>query len=65
MRHEHGRQIKITRQEVSRIVGCSREMVGRVLKELQERGVLWAHGKTMVLFDEEHRGVNALIKKVG
>lgn len=65
MRHEHGRQIKITRQEISRIVGCSREMVGRVLKELQSQGVLWAHGKTMVLFNEEHRGVNNLIKKVG
>lgn len=65
MRHEQGRQIKIIRQEVSRIVGCSREMVGRVLKELQERGILWAHGKTMVLFDEDHRGVNASIKKVG
>lgn len=65
MRHDQGRQIKITRQEISRIVGCSREMVGRVLKELQERGVLWAHGKTMVLFDAEHRGVNISIKKVG
>ena len=65
MTHPDGMQIKVTRQEIGRIVGCSREMVGRVLKELQERGILWAHGKTMVLFDEDHRGVNASIKKVG
>jgi len=31
--HPDGMQIRITRQEIARIVGCSREMVGRVLKE--------------------------------
>ncbi|EMR12945.1 DNA-binding transcriptional dual regulator Crp [Methylophaga lonarensis MPL] len=50
MRHPDGIQIKVTRQEISRIVGCSREMVGRVLKELQEADVLWAHGKTVVIY---------------
>lgn len=55
MRHDEGVQIKVTRQEISRIVGCSREMVGRVLKELQEQGMLWAHGKTVILYDENHR----------
>ena len=34
MTHPEGMQIKITRQELGRIVGCSREMVGRVLKSL-------------------------------
>lgn len=34
MTHPDGMQIKITRQEIGRIVGCSREMVGRVLKTL-------------------------------
>ena len=37
-------------QEIARIVGCSREMVGRVLKELEERGLITARGKTMVIF---------------
>ena len=32
-------QIKVTRQEIGRIVGCSREMVGRVLKALEEQGI--------------------------
>ena len=56
MRHPQGRQIKVTRQEISRIVGCSREMVGRVLKELQEEGRIWAHGKTVIVYDEAHYG---------
>jgi len=43
-------QIKITRQEIGRIVGCSREMVGRVLKSLEEQGLVDVHGKTMVVF---------------
>jgi len=55
MKHPEGIQIKVTRQEISRMVGCSREMAGRVLKELQTEGVVWAHGKTMVVYDEEHQ----------
>jgi len=55
MKHPEGVQIRITRQEISRMVGCSREMAGRVLKELQNQGLVWAHGKTMIIYDEEHR----------
>lgn len=47
--HPEGCQIKITRQEVSRIVGCSREMAGRVMKSLEEEGVIRARGKTVVV----------------
>lgn len=50
MTHPDGMQIKITRQEIGRIVGCSREMVGRVLKTLEEQGLVEAKGKTMVVF---------------
>ena len=50
MTHPDGMQIKITRQEIGRIVGCSREMVGRVLKSLEEQGLISAKGKTMVVF---------------
>jgi CRP/FNR family cyclic AMP-dependent transcriptional regulator len=48
--HPDGMQIYITRQEIGRIVGCSREMAGRVLKELQEKGMISAHGKTIVVY---------------
>lgn len=50
MTHPDGMQIKITRQEIGRIVGCSREMVGRVLKDLEERRLVDVKGKTMVVF---------------
>ena len=48
--HPDGMQIKITRQEIGRIVGCSREMVGRVLKTLDEQGLVSVKGKTMVVY---------------
>lgn len=50
MTHPDGMQIKITRQEIGRIVGCSREMVGRVLKNLEEQGLIQVKGKTMVVY---------------
>lgn len=48
--HPDGMQIKITRQEIGRIVGCSREMAGRVLKELEEQNLISVAGKTIVVF---------------
>lgn len=48
--HPQGTQIRISRQEISRIVGCSREMVGRVLKQLEESGKVSVKGKTIVVF---------------
>jgi CRP/FNR family cyclic AMP-dependent transcriptional regulator len=50
MTHPDGMQIKITRQELGRIVNCSREMAGRVLKDLEEQGLIEVHGKTIVVF---------------
>lgn len=47
--HPDGMQIKITRQEIGRLVGCSREMVGRVLKTLEDQGLVQVKGKTMVV----------------
>jgi len=49
MTHPDGRQIKITRQELSKIVVCSREMIGRVLKELELSGFVLVNGKTIVV----------------
>ena len=48
--HPDGMQLHITRQEISRIVGCSREMVGRILKEMEDKDLISAHGKTIVVF---------------
>ena len=50
MTHPDGMQLRVTRQEIGRIVGCSREMVGRVLKSLEEQRLITASGKTIVVF---------------
>ena len=50
MTHPDGMQIKITRQEIGQIVGCSRETVGRILKMLEEQNLIHAHGKTIVVY---------------
>jgi CRP/FNR family cyclic AMP-dependent transcriptional regulator len=51
MTHPDGMQIKVSRQELSRLVGCSREMAGRVLKILEEQGLVSASGKTIVVYN--------------
>lgn len=48
--HPDGMQLRITRQEIGRIVGCSREVVGRVLKSLVEQNLVAVRGKTIVVF---------------
>lgn len=53
--HPDGTQIKVTRQELSRFVGCSREMAGRVMKTLEEDGMLRASGKTVIVLGK-HKG---------
>jgi len=44
-----GTAINITRQELGRIVGCSREMASRVLRNMEERGVVSVDGKTVTV----------------
>ncbi len=48
--HPDGMQLHISRQEIGRMVSCSREMAGRVLKELENKKLISAHGKTIVVF---------------
>jgi CRP/FNR family cyclic AMP-dependent transcriptional regulator len=50
MTHPDGMQIKIIRQEIGRLVNCSREMAGRVLKTLEEQELASVSGKTIVFF---------------
>jgi CRP/FNR family cyclic AMP-dependent transcriptional regulator len=50
MTHPMGTQLRVSRQELARLVGCSREMAGRVLKKLQLDGKLHARGKTVVVY---------------
>ena len=48
--HPQGMQLHISRQEIGRIVGCSREMAGRAIKELELKGLVSSHGKTIVVY---------------
>lgn len=50
MTHPDGMQIKITRQEIGQMVGCSRETVGRIVKMLEDQNLISAHGKTIVVY---------------
>lgn len=50
MTHADGMQIKITRQEIGRLVNCSREMAGRALKTLEEQNLISVHEQTVVVF---------------
>lgn len=49
MTHPDGMQIRITRQDIGRMVGCSREMAGRVLKAMGEEGLIEVNGKTILI----------------
>lgn len=49
MTHPDGMQVRVTRQELSRLVGCSREMVGKVIKDMEEQKHITAKGKTIVV----------------
>jgi len=52
MTHPDGMQIRVTRQELGKLVGCSREMVGRVLKMLEGDGYITVAVKTIVVLRE-------------
>lgn len=43
-----GSIVRISRQELARIVGCSREMAGRVLKKLEEDGLVRVKGRSIL-----------------
>lgn len=47
--HPRGIVVRISRQEIARLVGCSREMAGRVLKRLEEDGVVHSHGRSIIV----------------
>jgi len=52
--HAGGTLIRSSRQELARLVGCSREMAGRVLKKLEEDGIIQCRGRSILVFGQ-HR----------
>lgn len=47
--HAKGIMVRVSRQELARIVGCSREMAGRVLKKLEEDGLVSTQGRSILV----------------
>jgi len=47
--HPNGIQVHVSRSEIARNVGCSREMVGRVIKNMALEGIIEAHGMDIVV----------------
>ena len=47
--HARGVLVRISRQEIARLIGCSREMAGRVLKKLEEDGVVMSQGRSIIV----------------
>ena len=47
--HPDGMMIKITREELGRLVSCSREIAGKVLKGLEEQGLIQVSGRNIVI----------------
>jgi CRP/FNR family cyclic AMP-dependent transcriptional regulator len=60
MTHPDGMQVRVTRQELARLVGCSREMVGKVLKEMEDHKQVTVMGKNIVLLGIRSRAVRRL-----
>lgn len=47
--HAAGMEVRITRQELARVVGCSREMVGKVLKDMDDQHLIAVDGRRIVV----------------
>jgi len=48
--HSLGVRFRISRTEISRVVGCSREVVGKVLKSLEKQGLIGVTGQSVVVY---------------
>ncbi len=57
MPHARGTLVRTARQELARIVGCSREMAGRVLKKLSADGTVSVQGRSVVVLGVQFAGV--------
>ncbi len=46
---KNGVEVEITRQELGRIVGCSREMASRVMRSMEDQGYVTVAGKKIIV----------------
>jgi len=50
MSHPEGTQLHISRQELGRMAGCSRETVGRILRHMADDGMIEISGMDIVVY---------------
>jgi CRP/FNR family cyclic AMP-dependent transcriptional regulator len=50
MSHPEGTQIHVSRQEIGRMAGCSRETVGRILHQMADEGMIEVSGMDIVVY---------------
>ena len=55
--HPEGLQVKATRTELAKITGCSREMAGRCLKDLENKGLIKSVGQSIVVISLQNQRV--------
>ena len=55
--HPDGMLVRVTREELGRLVNCTRQMAGHVLFDLERQGLIEVHGKSIVV-----RGVSHTVK---
>lgn len=48
--HSRGTELRLSRQDLALKVGCSREVAGRVVKDMREAGFLFAKGKQIIIY---------------
>lgn len=51
---DDGRRVRVTRPQLARLTGCSREMVCRVLKNLQTDGLIYNHDGGIVVRSQSY-----------
>jgi CRP/FNR family cyclic AMP-dependent transcriptional regulator len=59
----NGTYLRITRQEIARIAGCSREMVGKILKDLAANQFISLHGKTILVLNNNQQTLSIMPSK--
>jgi CRP/FNR family cyclic AMP-dependent transcriptional regulator len=50
------------KQEIARMIGASREMVSRVVKDLQEKGLIRAERRKILLLDRQTMGERSTLR---
>jgi len=53
--HPLGTKLNITRSELGRMAGCSREMASKTLKVLKERGIIGSEGRSIIVLNSPQR----------